>query len=386
MARVLLLSPHHGGSHAAFADGLTAHSRHDITLVTLPARFWKWRLRGAALVMAEKVRHLPRPDIVLASDMMNLAEFLCLARLTSTPAVVYMHENQINYPLPGGDRQDAGFGFINIASTLAAQVVVFNSRFHRDTFRAALPGFLGAMPDCRLPAGSVDRLARRTRVLPVGCEIERLAAGAAKRREVDRPHPDGRLILWNHRWEFDKAPEVFFEALARVDDAGARFRLALVGENSQVEPKLFLAARRRYGRRIVRFGWLEDRDAYARLLGEAELVVSTARHENFGISVVEAIACGAWPLLPDRLSYPEIVPARWHEACLYADMDDLVNRLGALLADGPPRSRAPLAAAMQRYDWTALIATYDDLLESACGMDMGTTAGRSDLARSRIGW
>ena len=52
MARILLLSPYHGGSHRAFAEGLAAASRHELTILSLPARFWKWRMRGAALLLA----------------------------------------------------------------------------------------------------------------------------------------------------------------------------------------------------------------------------------------------------------------------------------------------------------------------------------------------
>ena len=36
------------------------------------------------------------------------------------------------------------------------------------------------------------------------------------------------------------------------------------------------------------------------------MVVSCARHEFFGISMVEAVAAGAYPLLPNRLAYPEV--------------------------------------------------------------------------------
>ena len=50
--RFLLLEPFFGGSHREFAEGLIEHSRHAIELRTLPARFWKWRLRGAALYLA----------------------------------------------------------------------------------------------------------------------------------------------------------------------------------------------------------------------------------------------------------------------------------------------------------------------------------------------
>ncbi|MFO7645973.1 MAG: DUF3524 domain-containing protein [Desulfosarcina sp.] len=46
--KFLCLEPFFGGSHREFAQGWVAHSRHCIDLLTLPARFWKWRMRGAA--------------------------------------------------------------------------------------------------------------------------------------------------------------------------------------------------------------------------------------------------------------------------------------------------------------------------------------------------
>jgi glycosyltransferase involved in cell wall biosynthesis len=360
MARILLLSPYHGGSHRAFAEGLKAASRHDLTLLTLPARFWKWRMRGAALLLADRARRLSGAfDLVVATDMMNLAEFRALSGLGSRPHLLYLHENQLAYPLPENDRPDHHFGFINLASALAADCVLFNSGTHRETFLAAVPAHLGAMPDYP-PAGVVSRIVARSRVIPVGCDLATLRRDAAGASLSTGPP----LILWNHRWEFDKAPEVFFRVLARLDDAGVPFRLALAGDSSaQVEPKPFLEARRRYGDRLLQFGWIPERRDYARLLGRSDLVVSTAIQENFGISVVEAIACGAWPLLPRRLSYPEILPAAWHDDCLYAGEEDLESRLARLLQGGLPdrRRRRRLAAEMARYDWSSLIGTYDDL-------------------------
>jgi hypothetical protein len=47
--KILLLEPYCGGSHRAWAQGYAARSRHDVTLLTLPARFWKWRMQGGAL-------------------------------------------------------------------------------------------------------------------------------------------------------------------------------------------------------------------------------------------------------------------------------------------------------------------------------------------------
>ena len=56
--KILLLEPYCGGSHQAWAQGYAANSRHDVTLLGLPARFWKWRMQGGALTLAEQVQAL----------------------------------------------------------------------------------------------------------------------------------------------------------------------------------------------------------------------------------------------------------------------------------------------------------------------------------------
>ena len=43
--RILALEPYYGGSHRAFLDGLAARSRHAWTVLSMPARKWKWRIR-----------------------------------------------------------------------------------------------------------------------------------------------------------------------------------------------------------------------------------------------------------------------------------------------------------------------------------------------------
>ena len=38
-AKILLISPYHGGSHRAWATGYQQYSQHQVQLLTLPARF-----------------------------------------------------------------------------------------------------------------------------------------------------------------------------------------------------------------------------------------------------------------------------------------------------------------------------------------------------------
>ncbi len=357
--KFLYLNPFHGGSHRDFANGWTAHSRHDIDLVTLPPRFWKWRMRGAALHFARRVTDPGKYDGLITTDLMSLSDLVALWGSSCSPALVYFHENQLSYPLPPGESIDYQFGFTDITTALAARRVLFNSRTHRDAFFAHLPGFLRMMPEYR-PTWVIEAIRDRSGVLHPGCDF---ASGPP-----DLGPPDGErppLIIWNHRWEFDKRPQDFFAALDAVDRKGAPFRLALLGENFQVVPKEFIAARERYGERVEQYGYVESRREYLDWLRRGALVISTAGQENFGLSVVEAIRCGCRPLLPRRLSYPELLPEEFHADCLYNDRDDLARRLHTLLSR--PASiverREALAAAMGRHAWDNVIDSFDAELD-----------------------
>jgi hypothetical protein len=67
-----------------------------------------------------------------------------------------------------------------------------------------------------------------------------------------------------------------------------------------------------FGTRLGRFGWIDSRDEYVRCLWEADVVVSTADQEFFGISMAEATLCGAHPIAPRALVYEDLYggPAR----------------------------------------------------------------------------
>ena len=372
-ARVLFLNPFHGGSHRAFAEGWAAHSRHAFDLVTLPARFWKWRMRGAALHFARKVERPDRYDALVVTDLMSLSDLKALWGDACPPALAYFHENQLSYPLPPGEAIDYQFGFTDITTCLAARRVLFNSRFQHDAFFERLPGFLAMMPEHQ-PRWVVEAIRSRAGVLHPGVDFGEAGQDSGPRdggtgtpRVPDPSRRDAGgppLVIWNHRWEFDKNPAAFFAALDAALARGAEFRLALLGENFQVVPREFEAARERYGARIVQYGHVEDRAAYLAWLRRGDIVVSTAEQENFGMSVVEAMALGCLPLLPRRLAYPEIVPETLHEGCLYGDARDLAERLVVLLSggargDAADRVRGDLARGMRRHAWPQAVVPFD---------------------------
>jgi len=357
--RFLFLESFYGGSHQEFADGLIAHSRYPIDLLTLPARFWKWRMRGAALHFLKKAPPLAQYDGLITTDLIGLSDFKALAG-NCPPALVYFHENQLTYPLAPGEQMDYQFGFTDITTALAADMIRFNSHTHCEAFFSGLPRFLKMMPEYR-PTWVTDVIRAKSDVLYPGCRFPALDAGLLPHSAADAP-----LIIWNHRWEFDKNPESFFEALDTVVNHGKDFRLALLGENCQTVPKVFIRARKRYGEKILQYGYVDSRAVYIDWLKQGAIVVSTAQQENFGISVVEAVRFGCFPLLPARLAYPEVIPARFHPHVLYRDQDDLVTKLRRLISHYADFQdlRIRLARAMGRFAWDNVIDNYDSTLET----------------------
>ena len=373
---VLALEPWYGGSHGAFLDGLVQHSAHDLCLVTMANRYWKWRMQGGAVTLAAKTQECLDtgfvPDVLFATSMVNLPAYLALVRdrLATTPVVLYFHENQLTYPMrpPGaggeGEERDLTYAYINYLSALAADRVVFNSAFHRDEFFEALPELLRRFPDYT-HLRTAQRVRAKSEVLHLGLDLAGLDAFAAPRRDDGPP-----VILWNQRWEHDKNPEAFFRVMNRLDDAGCAFRLILAGERFEEQPPAFETAFGRYADRILHYGYAEDLEEYAGLLHRADLVVSTSNHEFFGVAIMEAIRCGCHPLLPNRLTYPELIPPALHHPLLHApilyeDDNDLFEILRRILEGKErPLPEPVLAEIPEPLAWPEQIAAYDALFES----------------------
>ena len=361
--RICLLEPYNTGSHKAWVEGYAAHSAHQAISLTLDGRFWKWRMHGGAVTLARMYRERQvRADLLLATDMLDLSTFLALTRdLThDVPTALYMHENQLTYPPRPGEKRDLHYGFINYASMLCADRVFFNSRFHLESWFEELPRLLKHFPDYN-ELHTVQELRARSEVLPLGLDLSRLDA----HRPSDLTTGPA-IILWNHRWEYDKNPGEFLQALYTLAERGTDFRVVLLGEVFVRVPAEFQEARERLGERILQFGYVESFAEYARWLWRADIVVSTALHDFFGAAVVEAMYCGCWPILPWRLSYPQFVPEAYRGRCLYRSREELLELLrqaienaSAWRAEATGVHGSPLREVVAGYDWSAIAPAYD---------------------------
>ncbi len=356
--KFLFIEPFFGGSHKDFAEGLVENSTHSIDLITLPSRFWKWRMRGAALYFLNMISNLEAYDGLITTSLMSLSDFKALSDGKCPPVLVYFHENQLTYPLAPGERMDYHFGFTDITTGLAADRILFNSHTHFDAFFSHLPGFIGKMPEFK-PTWASNAIRKKSGVLYPGCSFP------PGKMNHDRKGESPPLIIWNHRWEFDKNPGAFFDALDAVDKKGIDFKLALLGENYQVKPKPFLNAKKRFRDKIVNYGYVKSKTEYIKWLKKGTLVISSALQENFGISIIEAVRFGCLPLLPNRLSYPEIIPGAYHDDFIYRDQNDLAAKLERILTHPEDYldKRNLLSDFMANYSWRLLIDQYDLELE-----------------------
>ncbi len=299
--KVLTLEPYYGGSHKAFLEGWIHFSRHKWTQLYLPPRKWKWRMRHSAITLsnqtAEKVEAGEKWDIIFCSDMLNLAEFKGLVHPTvqKLPAIVYFHENQLTYPVIHQREWDFHFVFTNMITALAATEVWFNSSYHRDAFLEGLPYFLKRMPDFQSPE-AVEIIRSKSYIKCPGIH-------QFPKRNKRRQGP--MRILWAARWEYDKNPELLFRALRVLKEKEIKFRFSVIGEQFQRMPDVFHSARKEFAGFIDRWGYQHSRHDYESALLDADVFVSTADHEFFGITVLEAAAAGAFPLVPEKLAYPE---------------------------------------------------------------------------------
>ncbi len=312
------------------------------------------------------------PDLVLATDMTNLPAWLALVRgklPAQTRTVLYMHENQLTYPWRPGEKPDLTYAMINWLSQLCADLVLFNSEFHRRSWFREVPNLLKHFPDYN-HLNLIGEVGSRARVMPVGIDFPE-----ENRRRAGTTTP---LILWNQRWEYDKRPDLFFDLLYRLEATGREFRLAVAGENFRNVPAEFDEAASRLAPRIEQWGFLPSRKAYLALLEKSDLVVSTAEHEFFGISILEAVRAGAFPLLPNRLSYPELIPAELHAACLYSDEGELFEMACRRLDMPRPAPPSLQRAVHEAYAWPVVAGAYDNLFEEL--------AGNPDFGENKVSW
>lgn len=106
-----------------------------------------------------------------------------------------------------------------------------------------------------------------------------------QRAVVDYDGKDPNLVVFPHRMDPEKDPAMFKQLEADLKDSGLRFECTMETCKTKKE--------------------------YYDKLTQASIAVSCAKQETWGIAMQEAVFAGCVPIVPDRLSYVDMYPARF---------------------------------------------------------------------------
>jgi len=84
---------------------------------------------------------------------------------------------------------------------------------------------------------------------------------------------------------------------------------------------------------VKNWGFVEGEKEYRLILASADLVVSTALHDFQGLAVLEAVAAGCLPVVPDRLAYRELLPESFRYSSREEDPEGEMEILAQRLED-----------------------------------------------------
>lgn len=356
------------GSHAqlqsflvqllATQPGITVHR------IEQNAKKWHWKLRSSSVWACSAIPVLRTPSptsrsVVFASSMLNTSELVALRpdlhpAVTPTRLILYFHENQLAYPMQrvvpavSSPSQGSGtltttaastsgwlaathvptsstleqdrdfqFGWAQLLSCLTARILAWNSGYNMESFLDGIPRLLHRIPDREgrpAAAAIVEAVRSKSVVMYFPVALPPVPPGHATAGGTSgtstTPARAARLrIVWPHRWEYDKCPDSFFSALATLHERGVDYEVYVLGESFSEVPPAFPQAQAwlQAAGKIGHWGYLPSKEAYWACLRSCDVVVSTACHEFFGVSTVEAILAGCYPLLPNDLAYPEVL-------------------------------------------------------------------------------
>jgi glycosyltransferase involved in cell wall biosynthesis len=320
-------------------------------------------MQGSAYHITEHlIKNTDKPDVILISDMVDLALLKSLnPQLSDVPFVLYMHENQLTYPFSQLDKQkhlDLSYGYLNYKSCLAADKVLFNSNYHMDSFINACAQLLHKMPDFN-NLKSITNIRSKSSIMPIGLDLKYIDTISPGKKKNESP-----VILWNHRWAHDKNPDIFLALLKTLKKKKLTFSLILTLPNVDQNSPIYQQLIQDFAAHILFAGYAESYEDYITLLKKSDFLPVCSSHDFFGLSVLEAIYCGNTPILPKNMVYSEHFNELVYSDLYYDNYIQLEEKLVHSIKHFNSPKAHDLAVEIYRYQMSGVIVQYEKFFES----------------------
>lgn len=193
-------------------------------------------------------------------------------------------------------------------------------------------------------------------VAPLGVNLDRFAdlPPASDLRQRYPELGDRKIVLFYSRLDFKKGLDILIPAFADAVRRGQDLALVIAGPDHGMEAKAReWVIEHGVADRCVFTGMLQGAGALSALSG-ADLFVLPSYSENFGISVIEAMACGLPVLISDRVNIWREVQADGGGVVAPPEIPAFSQHLYELMGDPDLRAAmgsAAKASVAQRFTW-----------------------------------
>lgn len=361
--KILFLSAYHADSHRYWAESLIAElDEFEWVLLPLPARFFSWRIRGNPLSFIHEFNDQLHQayDLCLCTSMVDLATLKSLVpSLQGVPSITYFHENQFAYPTRGQQHRSLEPAMVNLYTALAADTVVFNSAFNQQSLLEGVDQIMHQMPD-KAPLNLSRTIEAKSQVIPV--PLHNNASSNTIEAAATKQCPQ---LTWNHRWEYDKDPELLLHILRQLDEQSMAFEVAIIGQQFRQQPNVFAKIKTLLDHSdclmLKHWGYITSEQAYYACLSQTDIILSTALHDFQGLSILEGVLRGAIPVVPKRQVYPE-----WfEEEYLFDASGDMSEQASSAVLLIKKSINSPRCPDLSSLLWSSLRNQYRVLIERA---------------------